>query len=86
MYANMNTLLIYLIFMICHLWTTCTHKISTRSVSTTFFKSGYQWQSCIHGNPSEINDSVLYYMWQSWIELEHYSIAYFNRITMFEAL
>ena len=26
------------------------------------------------------------YMWQSWIEIEYYSIAYFDRITEFDAL
>ena len=25
-------------------------------------------------------------MWQSWVEIEHYSIAYFNRVTAFEVL
>ena len=25
-------------------------------------------------------------MWQSWVEIEHYSIAYFDRIAAFEAL
>ena len=26
------------------------------------------------------------HMWQSRVEIEHYSVAYFDRITMFEAL
>ena len=26
------------------------------------------------------------YMWQSWVEIEHYSVAYFARIASFEAL
>jgi len=26
------------------------------------------------------------YMWQSQVEIKHYSIAYFDRITVFEAL
>ena len=26
------------------------------------------------------------YMWQSWVEIKHYSVAHFDRITMFEAL
>ena len=26
------------------------------------------------------------YMWQSQIEIEHYSVAYFDRITAFKAL
>ena len=26
------------------------------------------------------------YMWQSWVEIEHYSIAYFARIASFEVL
>jgi len=26
------------------------------------------------------------YMWQSWVEIEHYSIAYFDHIAVFEAL
>ena len=26
------------------------------------------------------------YQWQSWVEIEHYSIVYFDRITAFEAL
>jgi len=25
-------------------------------------------------------------LWQSWVEIEHHSVAYFNRITAFEAL
>ena len=28
----------------------------------------------------------LLYMWQSRVEIEHYSIAYFDRVTVFEAL
>jgi len=24
------------------------------------------------------------YMWQSWVEIEHYSVEYFERITAFE--
>ena len=28
----------------------------------------------------------LYQMWQSWVEIEHYSFAYFDPITAFEAL
>ena len=27
-----------------------------------------------------------YHMWQSRVEIEHYSIAYFDRVTMFKAL
>ena len=27
-----------------------------------------------------------YYMWQSWIEIEYYSVVYFERITKFDAL
>ena len=26
------------------------------------------------------------YMWQSWVEIEHYFVAYFDHITAFEAL
>ena len=26
------------------------------------------------------------YMWQSWVEIEHYSAAYFECITVFEVL
>ena len=29
---------------------------------------------------------IYIYMWQSWVEIEHYSVAYFDRITAFEAL
>ena len=29
---------------------------------------------------------IIYNMWQSWVEIIHYSVAYFNRITTFEAL
>ena len=25
-------------------------------------------------------------VWQSWVEIERYSVTYFNRITVFEAL
>ena len=25
------------------------------------------------------------HMWQSWVEIEHYSVAYIARITVFEA-
>ena len=25
-------------------------------------------------------------MWQSWVEIEHYSVAYFDRFTAFEVL
>ena len=27
-----------------------------------------------------------YHMWQSWVEIEHYSVAYCDRITKFETL
>ena len=30
--------------------------------------------------------SVSHYMWQSSVEIEGYSVAYFNRIAVFEAL
>jgi len=30
--------------------------------------------------------SRLDYMWQSWVEIEHYSAVYFDCITTFEAL
>ena len=26
------------------------------------------------------------HMWQSQVEIEHYSVAYFNRVTVFETL
>ena len=26
------------------------------------------------------------YMWQSWVEIEHYSVAYFDHVTVFKAL
>ena len=26
------------------------------------------------------------YVWQSWVEIEHYSVAQFDRVTTFEAL
>ena len=26
------------------------------------------------------------YMWQSWVEIEHYSVAYFAHIAVFKAL
>ena len=29
---------------------------------------------------------VYMYMWQSRVEIEHYSVTYFNRITVFEVL
>ena len=31
-------------------------------------------------------DLRLDYVWQSQVEIEHYSVAYFERITVFEAL
>ena len=38
-------------------------------------------------NTSELNSGFLHtYMWQSWVETEHYSVAYFNHITAFKAL
>ena len=30
--------------------------------------------------------SHVLHMWQSWVEIKHYSIAQFDHITMFEAL
>ena len=30
--------------------------------------------------------TILKYMWQSWIEIEYYSVAYFERITEFDVL
>ena len=32
------------------------------------------------------NVDLQLYLWQSWVDLEHYSIAHFNRITVFEVL
>jgi len=31
-------------------------------------------------------DKAKSYMWQSRVEIEHYSVAYFERITAFKAL
>ena len=36
-----------------------------------------------HGNQASI---VLYELWQSWVEIEHYSVAYFDCIAALEAL
>ena len=30
--------------------------------------------------------NIAHYVWQSRVEIEHYSVAYFNRIAAFEAL
>ena len=30
--------------------------------------------------------SLQMYMWQSWVEIKYYSVAYFERVTVFEAL
>ena len=32
------------------------------------------------------NSPLPYYMWQSQVEIEYYSITYFNCVTAFEAL
>ena len=40
----------------------------------------------------QIDDFLYHYkfdipqMWQSWVEIKHYSVAYFEHITAFEAL
>ena len=31
-------------------------------------------------------NALLYYLWQSWIEIEYYSVVYFERITEFDTL
>jgi len=31
-------------------------------------------------------NTVIAYMWQSWVEIEHYFVLYFDRITTFVAL
>ena len=33
-----------------------------------------------------IHKWFMYNMWQSWVEIEHYSIAHFDHITVFEVL
>ena len=33
-----------------------------------------------------VDHMTMVYMWQSRVEIEHYSVAYFERITAFEAL
>ena len=85
MYANMNILLNTCMHDLPFMDNLYTQDFNPVSINN-LFKSGYQRQSCIHGNTSEINDSVLYYMWQSLVKIKHYSIAYFDHITMFEAL
>ena len=46
-----------------------------------------------HGNALKLHvsdemcfDFYLSHVWQSRVEIEHYSVAYFNRIAAFEAL
>ena len=45
---------------------------------------------CMHGGMvcpmNAINMLEMLYMWQSQIEIEYYSIAYFERITEFDVL
>ena len=45
---------------------------------------------CMHGGMAcpmnAINMLEMLYMWQSQIEIEYYSIAYFERITEFDVL
>ena len=43
-------------------------------------------QSTISDATSEWKNSTSGHMWQSRVEIEHYSVAYFYRITAFEAL
>ena len=43
----------------------------------TLMHSGESDLMCVH---------VCTYMWQSRVEIEHYCVAYFDRITAFEAL
>ena len=31
-------------------------------------------------------NGTLRYMWQSWVEIKHYSVAYFDRVTAFKVL
>ena len=33
-----------------------------------------------------LNSPLPYHMWQSLVEIEHYSVTYFDRVTTFEAL
>ena len=32
------------------------------------------------------NDIIITYMWLSWVEIKHYSVAYFNCVTAFKVL
>ena len=40
----------------------------------------------LSASPSKNTFAVYIYMWQSQVEIEHYSIAYFAHIAVFEAL
>ena len=33
-----------------------------------------------------VHNYVYIYMWQSRVEIQHYSVAYFDRVIVFEAL
>ena len=38
-------------------------------------------------SPSLLSQTLIYiYMWQSRVEIEHYSVAYFDRVAAFKAL
>ena len=38
------------------------------------------------GQRKDLWQTVHFYMWQSWIEIEYYSVAYFDLVTTFEVL
>ena len=45
-----------------------------------------QLTGCEDVNPSCVHSGVVWYMWQSWIEIEYYSVMYFKCITEFDTL
>ena len=40
----------------------------------------------LHDTRPSVEAAIFMYMWQSRVEIEHYSVAYFDRITAFEVL
>ena len=61
----------------CGFQTQLTAKIKTTKISETRIRACFVKTCTV---------KITNHMWQSQVEIEHYSVAYFNCITAFEAL
>ena len=66
-------------------WRPSTTSWRRRQISTTT-SSARTWINSLDLDHSSKGKDYGQYMWQSWVEIEHYSVVYFDCIAGFEAL